>query len=288
MKIKMTLGASVIALALLAGCALFDAGTNQASQAANSNSTAKNPTQGAPKEQQPAANDPRDYMTVYTPYPGWPKDGAGLDAGWWVTQKSTNAAGTSETKYAVVAVAGDVVKVEITNAPGLTGYIEALLCKKSDGTVSWAGAGKKGEKPKDLKVQQMPQQQVSPPPSTDEDLTVKAGGPFKSKKTVTPVQGMGDSTSWVGTDGDTKDVLLKSTFGTTTYELSDMPAMEDWTCSGKTMKVKHLKWTNGMETWQLDAMWPFVYNSAKMSMAGNTTEITGTGTDAKPELTWEK
>src|SRR5882724_1464728 len=59
-----------------------------------------------------AAYDMRDNLTVYTPQGNWPKDGAGLKEGWFVEKTTKTAAGTSTTKWAVVAAAGDSFKVE--------------------------------------------------------------------------------------------------------------------------------------------------------------------------------
>jgi hypothetical protein len=296
-KLTIRLGTGALAVALLAGCEAMKGAANtttgEANKASGSNSTAKDPGQGAPKDggkgatqNAAAAIDMTQYMTCPNPYMMWPKDGAGLKQGWWISQKNTNAAGTSETKTAVVAMAGDDVKIEITNPMGAyKDYIWAVTAKKASGEVSWAGAGHKGEKPKDIKIGQKPQGGAADAPaSTDEDCAVKAGT-FKTKKTT--VKGAtGDTTTWMGTDGDAKDLVVKCAYPGGGYELESV-AMEDMAMGAKTMKVKHVKMSNGMETWLMSESWPFVGNIAKMSMAGSTTEITGMGEDAKPDLNWE-
>lgn len=283
MKLTTKFGAAALSLSLFAGCQAMnnaaDKTKSESNTAANSNSTAKNPGQGAP------AYDPTSSMKVYTPFAGWPKDGAGLKQGWWVSQKMSGTGFTQESRWAVVAAAGDVMKLEMQGGQTPKDYILAETVKKT-GEVSWAGVGKKGEKPKDLKVENTP---TSTPPeapaATDEDVTVKAGT-FKSKKSVAKFPG-GESVTWMGTDGDVKDVVLKNTMMGQAYELAEAPAMEDWTCSGKTYKVKHLKYTNGQEQWLLADAWPFVSVTAKSITSGTTIEITGMGEDAKPDLNWE-
>ena len=287
MKLTMRSSAGALSLALAmglvaTGCSLVNATKSEGQKAGDSNSTAKNPTQGAP--------NPTIGMSVYTPYsPYWPKDGAGLKQGFWVSSKISGTGYSMESKFAVVAAAGDIMKLELTDAGTPKGYIKAETVK-STGEVAWAGVGKKGDKPKNIDVKPTPAGAAPAAPTvTDEDVTVKAGT-FKSKKSVSTMTVAGKdytTTSWSGTDGDTKDVMLKMVSGTTTSELSEAPAMEDWTCSGKTYKVKHLKYSDGRETWTLADSWPFVGAVAKSVASGSTTEITGMGDDAKAELNWE-
>ena len=57
------------------------------------------------------AADPRSFLTVVSPFPGWPKDGAGVRKGAWAKSTSTGAY-SAETLWAVVDEAGDIVKLE--------------------------------------------------------------------------------------------------------------------------------------------------------------------------------
>src|SRR5579872_7294020 len=98
-------------------------------------------------------------ITENTPYPGWPKDAAGLKKGWFFEKKQKTAAGETQTKWAVVDQAGDVYKVETNQntmnyaAMGGKDWWEAIEINK-DGTVPAAYIGKpgKGNKIKPIKV----------------------------------------------------------------------------------------------------------------------------------------
>jgi len=207
MKLITRLGAAAFVVACFTGCDTVKGETNKAS---NANSTAKDPGQGAPKDAKPAnapAIDPRDYMQAPSKL-AWPAGGAGVTQGWWLDVKSAASGTSSTTHYAVVAIAGDQAKVEMTAGD----YIEALVVKMADGTVTWAGAGKKGEKAKQIKIAA-----AGPTPdSADEDVTVKAGT-FKSKKqTLHYPAPTGDIVTWIGVDDPVKELMLKNTVGANT------------------------------------------------------------------------
>lgn len=278
------LGALVCGVALMAGCPAPDikgdkkdenkGGSGQASGGGASG--------GGGGGGGAAAVDMRDYMQVMTPYPGWPKDASVLKPGLWVEMNMAGTGFKSKTRVSVVGEAGDSIKLEV--GPDTNGYIQGLTVNKADGKVTAAVAAKKGEKPKAIKIAEMPKQGPAPEPTvTDEDVTV-AAGTFKSKKSVVKVGGK-DYTSWVGVDGDVKDVLLKS--GEPAYELKAAPTMEDV----KGMKAKHLVYSNGSEMWMVADYAPFygapTGTNVKSVNAGTTMEVSW-GKDAKPELDWGK
>ncbi len=248
---------------------------------------------GGGNQQQPEV-DYSAYVTETTPYPGWPQDTAGLAKGWFFEKKMKTAAGESTTKFAIVDQAGDVWKVESNEKtfayPG--GLIEAVEIK-NDGTVPNAYLGKKGGKVKPIKVNPAPKPGDSPKPEeSDEDVTVKAGS-FKAHKVVVKWSAggqSGTSTSWMGTDGDAKGILLKSDGGSapTQYELTALDAPADWKCGANSYKVRHLTYSNGQEMWNLvDKPWPFIGVTVKMVTTGMSYEVTNMGSDAKPDLSWE-
>jgi hypothetical protein len=222
---------------------------------------------------------------------GWPtKDQAMLKEGLSVESKSAGAGYKTATKYAIVGMAGDAVKVEVSG-DATQGFIQALTVNKADGKVTKAQAGKKGDKLKDIKIAPLPEQKAGEAPAgTDEDVAVKAGS-FKSKKVVTKsAMGGGDITTWSGVDGDTAGVLLKSSDGKNDYELTSVK-VEDMTIGGKGYKVKHVAYSNGMEMWTIgDVNVPFISygmgTTVKMVAGGNTTENTW-GEGAKAELEWK-
>jgi len=241
--------------------------------------------------------DPTSSLSETTPYGGWPKDGAGLKKGWFFETTTTAGGQKSTTKWAVVDAAGDVFKVETNRTtyalPG--GWIEAIEINK-DGTVPNAYVGKpgKGNKVKAIKVNPTPKGDAPKPEESDESITV-AAGTFQAHKVVikTTIQGKTyTSTSWSGTDGDVKDVCLKVDGGSkeSQYELAKAPEMVDgWKCGSSAFKVKHLTYSNGQEQWFLvDGPWPIVGAMVKMSMTGYSMEITNMGSDAAPQLSWEK
>lgn len=236
------------------------------------------------------AYDPRDSMMAMSPMIGFPKDGAGVKEGLWVTRTSSGAAKNTE-KWAVVGDAGDSVWIEYQGT-GTQGFIQGLIVKKADGVVTKAVAGKKGEKGKDIKIFTLPATKAGePPPTTDEDCAVKAGS-FKSKKMVLKM-GETTNTTWSGVDGDTAGVMLKSSDGKNDYELTAI-ASEEVQVGGKATKVKHLTYSNGWEYWTApDVQAPFVSyggvggTQVKTVMMGNTS-VADWGEGAKAELDWGK
>jgi hypothetical protein len=202
--------------------------------------------------------------------------------------------GRGVTKWAVVALDGDEVRLEVTNPPedptnssSGRGFIWGLVADKSTGEIRSAGVGRKGETRKAIKIERDAASAADPAPAgTDEDVTVKAGT-FKAKKFV-----QGPTSWWMGLDGEVKDLVLKSAsteWGElANFELSVPPAWEEIKIGDKTTKVKHVQWTNLHQQWFLPESWPFVGAVAMESVAGVAgTAITGRGEDAKPELDWD-
>jgi hypothetical protein len=271
----------LVALACLAGCESHPA----------KGDSAKDPNAGASVS---AAPDPRSFLTVTSPFPGWPKDGAGVKPGVWAKSASSGAY-TAETVWAIVDQAGDIVKMEYVH-PDNQGYVEAIVVNKSDGKVTKALAGKKGDK-KLVAIKISPAGAATPPPApkqttTDEEVKV-AAGTFKAKKMVSEGQ-LFDTTTWVGVEGDTAGVMLKTQVEQNVNELKVAPATEDVTIGGKGYKAVHLVYTDGMEQWtvtdpSLDA--PFVSaggSSIVKMVLGGTTTAKSWGEDAKPVLSWEE
>jgi hypothetical protein len=275
------LSAAVVALSMAAGCA----GIGGAAQPAPAEK--KSDSKPAGGGQAAAAPDMRDYMQAMSPMFNWPKDASGMAVGTWVESKSTGPA-NSTTHYAIVEDAGDKLKIEMTGS-STQGYIEGLVVAKADGKVVEAWAGKKGEKPKKIKIMEMAVQKSDAPPTTDEDCTV-AAGTFKCKKCDIKLPN-GTMTTWAGCegDGDCVSVKVKSADGKSDYELKAL-AMEDMTAAGKPMKAKHASYSNGMEMWLVDAHPPLLTSGVglcpvKLIASGMTTELNW-GDGAKPEMDW--
>jgi hypothetical protein len=277
------LSAAVVALSMAAGCAAFESKDD-------SNKNQNKPASGGGASgggQAAAQPDMREYMQAMSPMMMWPKDGSGMAVGTWTEQKMSGTV-NGTTRYAVVEDAGDKLKIEMTGQ-ATQGYIEGLVVQKADGKVVEAWAGKKGEKPKKIKIMEMAQQKAEAPPMTDEDCTV-AAGTFKCKKCDIKLPN-GTMTTWAGCDGDGNgvSVKVKSADGKGDYELKTL-AMEDVTAGGKSMKAKHAAYSNGMEMWMVDAH-PAFFSAAegmcavKMVASGMTTELNW-GDGAKPEMDW--
>ncbi|MBI3725999.1 hypothetical protein HY251_18885 [bacterium] len=289
-KILGGIAAAAVAGLLLSGCELFNPKPKPDDKSSGKDGKGGGGGGGGAPEM-----DYSTMVTESTPYPAWPKDGAGIKSGWFYEKKTKTAAGENTTRFAVVGQAGDMWKIETNErtyaySPGL---IEAVVVQK-DGTVPEAYVGKKGAKIKAIKINPMPKGGEKPE-EMDEKVSVKAGEFAAKKYTSKGADGKVASMSWMGTDGDTKDVMLKMelpAYPAGNMELAKMPESMEWPCGGKKYKVWHLTYSNGTEYWNLaDGPWPVVGATVKMVMTGAaamTMEVTNMGEDAKPELSWEK
>jgi hypothetical protein len=253
-------------------------------------------------------------ITENTPYPSWPKDGAGLKKGWFF-EKTLRSGGTqTKIRWAVVDQAGDVYKVETNSmlygsqygpltitlslaAMGADDFSKSIEINK-DGTVRNAYFGKAGSKILPIKVNAArdgPEDDAPKPVESDEPVTV-AAGTFKAHKTVKQwsvrERGQSGSTTWwMGKEGDAKDVLLKVDSGSaeSRFELAKAPTeIVDWQCGASTYKVRRLTYSNKLETLSLVEPWPIVGAIVKWGTGPNSWEITNVGEDARPRLSSEK
>jgi hypothetical protein len=225
-----------------------------------------------------AGPDMREYMQAMSPMMGT-KDG--LKKGLWVTQKMDGAA-KGETKYAVVDETADSWMIEMEGM-ATQGYIQAMVVNKKDGKVTEAYAAKKGEKLKKIKVMEMAAPVAGETPTTDEDVTVKAGS-FKAKKAVS-----GDITSWSGVDGDAKGVMLKMTNAKDAKQDMELTALapEDYKNGDQPVKTKHATYSNGTEYWIADMTIPFAGSGYAVMKTGGMTISYTWGEGAKAQLDWK-
>ncbi len=254
-----------------------------------------------PSSEPSAVPESRESLKLATPYEGWPAGGAGLREGYWIETTTTSPRSKAVTRKSVIAVEVARVKLEVVDPALSRDYIIAIVAARATGEVSWAGAGKKGEKPVEIALEK-----VEPPrPETTadaEEVTVKAGT-FKARKVVSRYEASASSfehttTRWIGVEGDLEDVDLKMITDVpgvppTENELAELPSHEDWRLPGRVLGVKHVKYTgkpSPLELWLLPESWPFAGSTVKTLVGApflTTVEVTGTGEDAKPELDWE-
>jgi hypothetical protein len=170
--------------------------------------------------------------------------------------------------------------------------ILGLTVKKADGTVTKAVAGKPGEAGKDVKIGPAtpPAKAGEAPKGTPESCTIGIGTFDALKFENSGV------TSWVGTSGATKDVLLKVQ-GQDGYELAELPKDEELDIGGTKVKTRYTAYTNGMKQWMTeDTVIACLFGGAaadgkraglaRMETAQSKINITAVKTDAAPQLKW--
>lgn len=242
--------------------------------------------------------------TQYVQAPGTLPICPDAKVGWMVEQKLAQSGTTYVTNVAVVGEAGDSWLVESKNMSieamagsmeGLKGMLLGLTVRKSDGTVTKAVIGKPGEAGKEVKIMQMQTASTEAPAGTPDRVTI-ALGTFDASKVV---HAGGAMTTWTGTSGETKGVLLKSAGSGQDYELAALPSKSTMDIGGVAVPVVETSYTNGMKTSVTDheiiacltgaaagedgKRWGL----AKNESGGIVIEVTSVKTDAAPQLKWE-
>lgn len=222
----------------------------------------------------------------------------------WMAERTTQASGqTLVESYAIVGEAGDSWLIESKSPtidamagsfPDLKGSLMGLTVRKSDGVVTKAVIGKPGEAGKEIKISPAGDVATTAAPAgTPDRVTIKLGT-FDAMKNETS-----GITTWVGTSGETKGVLLKSAGNGQDYELAELPTTETKDVGGVSVSVTGLSYTNGMKLWMTDnQVIAGLFGGGagadgkrtgmyRMESGGTTTEVTSVKTDAAPQLKWE-
>jgi hypothetical protein len=225
--------------------------------------------------------------------PGYVTEAANKDVkvGWKVGKEMVMAGPTKMSmSTAIVGEEGDNWMVEQTNSAWDTygkGLIMGLVVAKADGKVSKAVIGKKGEAGKAIKVAEAPPPAKAEkgPEGEDCEVEVKAGK-FKAKKYTMA----GGVTSWVGTEGLTKDRQIKMDSAASKTELVEQPAEEEMDCGGTKAKCVKLAYTGDtVYCWtEQEVIKAMASGMCKMKTPSMTLTVNVAATDAKPELKWGK
>lgn len=241
--------------------------------------------------------------TQYVQAPGRVMIGPDAKVG-WMAERTTQASGqTLVESYAIVGEAGDSWKVESKSPtidalagsfPDLKGSLLGLVVRKADGVVTKAVIGKPGEAGKEIKISPAGDAPATTAPTgTPDRVTIKLGT-FDAMKNETS-----GITTWVGTSGETKGILLKSAGMNQDYELAEMPKTETKDVGGVSVTTTGTSYTNGMKLWMTEnEIIAGVFGAAageggkrsalyRMESGGTTQEVTAVKTDAAPQLKWE-
>ncbi len=231
--------------------------------------------------------DKRDFLQASLA--SWPAGGAGLKVGFWVEETNTTAGKSAVRRLAVVAEAGDLLKIEKSATDdSYQGYIEGLTVQRADGKITDAVAAKKGEKPRGIKIGAVPPETPAPPPGTDEAVSVPAGT-FATTKTVVSSM-VSEETTWTGKDGDVQGLVVKwSDDNGLSRELKSI-GTEYLTLGKNAVKALHAIYSDGSEEWWVRGLEVPFHGSSGMTrvkkMRGGTTTELVWGNDAKPEIDW--
>lgn len=242
--------------------------------------------------------DPTEFVQA----PGKVPLGPDVKVG-WMAERTTQASGqTMVESYAIVGEDGDSWRVESSSPvisamassfPQLQGALLALTVRKSDGVVTKALLQKPGEAGKPVKITEAAD--MTPPTAAEgapEQVTIGAGT-FASKKHT-----QGGTSAWVGTEGDTKGVLLKVE-GDQTFELTEAPKKATVDLNGTQVETIEASYTNGMKmTLTPHPVIAQIFGSGLkdgeqpvglfgMEVNGMSMTVTAVKTDAAARLTWE-
>lgn len=221
--------------------------------------------------------------------------------GYWAERVVTAGEQTFVERTAIVGETADAWLVEssspavtalVPSFPALEGSLFALTVRKADGEVTQAGLAKPGQTPVDVAI--APAAGPLPPaePEGAPERVKLALGEFDAKRVEA-----NQVVSWVGTAGDTKDVLLKVAGGPEGFEgfeLAALPTTEQRQLSGASIETRLVTYTNGMTLWMTSH--PVVcalmgdgkgkHAVLRMVTGETSLEVRGAGTDAKRQLTW--
>jgi hypothetical protein len=236
--------------------------------------------------------DKRDFLQA-APLAGWPAGGAGLKAGFWVEEMNVTAGKSAVRRLAVVAEAGDLLKIEKSATDdSYQGFIEGLTVQRADGKITEAVAARKGEKPKPIKIGgASPEASAPAPPGTDEQVTVPAGT-FATVKTVVSST-LSEVTTWTGKEGDVAGIVVKwSDDNGLSRELKSIETVTGLRVRDdkRELVALHAVYSDGSEEfWVQHLELPFHGQGAMtcvLKIRGGTTTGLTWGEDAKPEIDW--
>jgi hypothetical protein len=277
--------------AVTAGCAAFGGGGG-GGQDQNQQDGNQQTNQNA------SAGDPTQYINVLDHLMISPAARVGYLAEMTISSTS----GTLVESYAIVGESGDSFRIEsprhpsvdalAASFPELKDQIIGWTVRKSDGLVTRAVVGRPGETGKEVKLIQVPQS-ATVPQGVAERVSIGIGT-FDATKTVA-----GDTTTWVGSSGDTQYILLKLMSPSATYELAEMPTKSTKDVGGVSVQVTETSYTNGMKmgTTDNEVIAALFFGGLtsdgrrlgrfRHEQSGTTSEITAVKTDATPQLKWE-
>lgn len=240
-----------------------------------------------------AGIDPQ-FVQVLDTLPG--VDVKALQKGYTIEQINEGPGGKYAVRYAVVAETDSAWIVEhygaalaFQAAADKEEYLLGLTVNKADGKVTKAVLGKKGEAGVEVKIMASAGSTAGDAPEgTPTEVALKLGGPFPA--TVIEVSG---SKTWVGTEGELEDVMLKSESAAGTSELMELPSAVEVDADGTKLKATKLVYDNGTEFWiTTDPVVAAFFGygpgkgQAKTVTAAGTATVTKVGTDAAPQLIW--
>lgn len=224
----------------------------------------------------------------------------------WLVERTTRAGGTTLVEsHAIVGDQGDAWLVESrtlaaeamsASYPELRGLLLGMTVRKSDGTVTKAVLGKAGDAGKPVKIGAGAQGHEAPPEPAPDRVSIGALGTHEALKTTSKTA-TGEATTWVGTAGDYRGVLLKSQGPNADYELTAAPTREAKDVGGVSVPTLAVTYSNGMKMWftthevvacVTGVPGPDGRRMAlfRTEMSGSVTEVTAIRTDAAPQLKW--
>lgn len=187
------------------------------------------------------------------------------------------------TRTAVVAETDDAWIIEIDNQMNQKDLLIAVFVDKESGETSKAFVGKRGEDGKEKEVPPMPEAvEGEAPEGEDEEVEVEAGT-FESKRYES-----NGTTSWMGTDGDTEGVMLKSKGTNYEEELLEIDADSTYDAGGTEFAAKYLKYKTGGEQWHAKDDKPYFNAMLKMKTSSMSSALVGQGDDAEPAFNYER
>ncbi len=176
-----------------------------------------------------------------------------------------------------------VVEIEDSN---MQGVIQGLLVTPEGEVVKAWGARRRGEKPMELKLIDVPAAAPAPAPEKHELVQTNAGE-FACAVHETDSES-GRVRSFVGVAGLAKDVLVKletSIAGVDSYVLTRL-AREKLTVGEVELSCRVARYDNGQTMWMADRAIPGYGPMVRMESAAYELAVTSLEDDARPRLQW--
>ena len=96
------------------------------------------------------------------------------------------------------------------------------------------------------------------------------------------------TSSWMGTEGDTEGVMLKTKGTNYEDELLEIDADQSYDAAGTEFDAKYLKYKAAGEQWHAKDSKPYFNLMLKMKTTSMTKELAGQGEDAEPAFNYER